>query len=180
MGSAKTMPYRYARLARDNRRQVLRTSHFSTFASASSSGFASGVEFLHIMAASFRFLARSAFTTNRLNTRTPTATLRFCPLPETCLAPHRGGLRFMQSSAATSAEQTPVQQDPTKEPPPHEKALNDPNWRHPRFGFAAADIPHLIYVKLPGGATEKDVQALIARAGLQKSVNGDGERPTIC
>lgn len=133
--------------------------------------------FLCNMVVSLRFLARSVISNSRLNTRTPTtaatATLRSYLLQNTCHAPHRRGLhttipRFAASVEENTPEQTSTKQHSNSKVSPAAEALNDPDWRHPHFGFAAADFPHLIYIKIPRTATKDDVRALVARAGLQE------------
>ncbi|KAF2625498.1 hypothetical protein BU25DRAFT_114175 [Macroventuria anomochaeta] len=122
------------------------------------------------MVASLRFLARSAIATSRFNACAPTtaatATLRSCFPINTCHAPHRHGLHASTSRPAASVEQASTGQT-SPDLPSNSKTspLDDPRWRHPRLGFAAADLPHLISIKLPRTATEDDMKALIARAG---------------
>ncbi|KAJ4994187.1 hypothetical protein SVAN01_00016 [Stagonosporopsis vannaccii] len=122
-----------------------------------------------------RYLARNVSAKGRLNTPTPTAVAtarRFSHhQSKTWSCPGRRNLHTDNVSGAVSANQTPVYQISTFESSRPEvlRETFRPDWRHPRFGFATADFPHLVYIKLPRTATEDDVKALIARAGLQNA-----------
>lgn len=126
------------------------------------------------MVAYLRFLVRSVPVNGGLNTHKPTvaaiARSVFHRYPKTWSCPGQRSLHSDRAPNAAPTNQAPIEQTFTIDLPRPRVAL-DSDWRHPRFGFAAADLSHLIYMKLPQAVTEKDVKVLIAKAGLQTWVD---------
>ncbi|KAJ8116832.1 hypothetical protein OPT61_g1827 [Boeremia exigua] len=121
------------------------------------------------MVTSLRTLARAAFTSSRPNASRPTLT--FYQRWKICPTSRRLCLHTSTPSTAAPANQSSLEDTTNSKSAvlerPHEDTHANLGGRHPRVGFAPSDFPHLVYIKLPRTAREKDVKALIARAGLQ-------------
>jgi len=45
---------------------------------------------------------------------------------------------------------------------------DNPDWRHPRHGFAVADYPRLVHIAVPRKTTEEDLKFLLDKAGFSE------------
>lgn len=125
--------------------------------------------FLYSMVLFPRFVPRVSLGVRRLTLFAP-ATTRACLLPVVRRVSSRRGIHviFSQAQASfaqSSAEKASIDELPSSEVPPLEADIYS-DWRHPLLGFTADEASQFIYIYLPRIATEDDVRALLARAGL--------------
>ena len=144
------------------------------------------------MSAPLRFLTQSALVPGRLIKCTPvasTASLRCYFVTGQRLASQRRGFRTSHcrliedgalkvTAEATSPADPSTTQKTTIEDPSHIQVLSEgPYLRHNLLGFTDDDLLHLIYLQLPRASLAKDVEVLIARAGLQRYIYDSHRRP---
>jgi hypothetical protein len=144
------------------------------------------------MSAPLRLLTQNALFPGRLIKCTPvasTATLRCCFVTGQRLASQRRGFKashcrlnedgaLKMTAEATSPANPSTTQKTTIEDPSHIQVLSKGLYlRHNILGFTDDDLSHLIYLQLPRASLAKDMEVLIARAGLQRYSHDSQRRP---
>jgi hypothetical protein len=82
------------------------------------------------------------------------------------------------TAEATSPANPSTTQKTTIEDPSHIQVLSKGLYlRHNILGFTDDDLSHLIYLQLPRASLAKDMEVLIARAGLQRYSHDSQRRP---
>lgn len=147
---------------------------------------------LSVMSAPLRFLIQNALSPGRLIKCTPvtsTATLRCLFVTEQLLASQRRGFRtshfhFNEERALNVTTEATLSVDPSAtqktsiENPSHTHVSPQRSTlRHNLLGFTDDDLPHLVHLQLPRASLARDVEILIARAGLQRYSHDPQRRP---